>query len=591
MDKVAIITINYNGKKDTLELLESLKKLQNPNNKFQIKTIVVDNASADDSVPEIKKGFPQVDILQTGTNLGYAGGYNRGLEYAQIWGADYFLLVNNDCLIKDANLVEELVETLKSDDSIGLVSPKIYFAPGFEFHKDRYKKGDEGRVIWFAGGKFDWNNIGSVHRGIDEVNTGQYDGVEESEIITGACVLIKKEVFEKIGFFNEKYFLYFEEGDFSKRATDAGFKKYYNGNAIIYHKVSQSTGLGSPLTDYYHSRNRLIFGMEYASRRTKFALIREAIKLFIFGRRAQRLGVLDYFLGITAGKAEFMKMEKSEYPLKLSIGIVNYNTAQLTKNALDSIFKKGSGFDPKTMEVIVLDNGVIDPCKEIIKDYLPKIKYLLNQENAGFSGGYNKTIKFSLGEYYLMINSDIEVLKRGLSELIKFEDSQNGEAVLGGRLYFPDGADQDSVFHLPTITGAFKEYFLGEKGAYFMYLPKVEKPLNVEGFVMACYMIPSKILNKAGLLDEGTFIFFEDIEYCRRLKKFGIPMYFVPSAKFSHHHGASTKKIGKNKAQDFLVKGALHYHGKFYFKILSFVLWLGQKLGKTNTPVSRWTKS
>ncbi len=292
MTKLAIITVNYNGKKDTLEFLESLKKLKTKD--CELKTVVVDNGSTDGLVEELVKNYPEVLVLQNGQNLGFAGGYNRGIEYARIWGADYFLIMNNDCLIKDANLLEELIKTAQADKNIGLVSPKIYFAAGFEFHKDRYAKNDQGKVIWYAGGKFDWDNIRSVHRGIDEIDKGQYNNAEETDLITGACILIKKKVFEKIGLFDEKYFLYFEDSDFVKRASDEGFRKFYNGSVAIYHKVSQSTGVGSAITDYYHTRNRLFFGMKYGNFRTKFALLREAVKLFIFGRPAQRRGVLDY---------------------------------------------------------------------------------------------------------------------------------------------------------------------------------------------------------------------------------------------------------------------------------------------------------
>ena len=624
MKKIAIITVNYNGKKDTLEFLESLKKLTIDNKQSlrsddlgQLKILVVDNGSTDGSVPAIRKQFPDIDVLQAGGNLGFSGGYNKGLEYAKIWGADYFLLVNNDCLIKDSDLVLELIKTAESDQKIGLVSPKIYFASGFEFHKDRYEKDDLGKVIWFAGGDFDWDNIGSVHRGIDEVDSGQYDGVEETGIFSGACVLIKREVLEGLEGpegLDEKYFLYFEDSDLAKRVKDAGFKIYYNGKVSIYHKVSRSTGIGSKITDYYHTRNRLIFGMKYGKSRTKFALLREALKLFIFGRSAQRKGVLDFYLGLT-GYNPGLNLNKPglnlkiEYPLKLSIGIVNDNTADLTKKLLESIFSMDSGFRRNDMEVIVLDNGNIDPCKEKIKEFMSKIKYLTNAENEGFSKGYNKTIKYSLGEYYLMLNSDIEVLNGGLSELIKAEDDFHGKAVLGGQLLFPDLTDQDSAFNLPTLTGAFKEYFLQEKGSYFMYRPcspgrspsppgshldsrPLDPPrwLPAEGLVMACFLIPKQIINKAGLLDEGTFIFFEDIEYCRRLKQFGVPVYFVPAARFIHHHGASTKGIGQEKANERLIEASKHYHGKFYYNLLTFVLRIGQKLGRVKTPESRWTK-
>ena len=91
-------------------------------------------------------------------------------------------------------------------------------------------------------------------------------------------------------------------------------------------------------------------------------------------------------------------------------------------------------------------------------------------------------------------------------------------------------------------------------------------------------------------MDEGTFIFFEDIEYARRLKKFDIPVYFVPSAKFIHYHGGSTKRIGQEKANEHLIEASKHYHGKFYYTILTFVLRLGQKFGRVQTPVSRWMR-
>ncbi len=162
---------------------------------------------------------------------------------------------------------------------------------------------------------------------------------------------------------------------------------------------------------------------------------------------------------------------------------------------------------------------------------------------------------------------------------------------MAGKLIFPDGSSQDSAFHLPTLTGAFKEYFLAKSGSYFMYQPESEKPTKVEGLAMACLLIPQKILKKVGILDESTFIFFEDIEYARRLKKFGVPMYYIPKVQFIHHHGASTKKIGTDKAYELLQKSAKHYHGAFYYFLLSWVLRIGQKLGKVKTPVSRWTKT
>ncbi len=590
MFKVAIVTVNFNGKKDTLELLESLEKIQDT--RYKIQTIVVDNGSKDGSVSTINKRFPDVNILQNGANEGFSGGFNRGMVYAKIWGADYILIINNDALIKDGNLLQSMVDLFASDEKIGVISPKIHFAPGFEFYKDKYKKEDLGKVIWYGGAKFDWKNIHSVHKGLDEVDKGQFNKVGEVDSITGCCMMVKRQVLEKVqDFFDDDLFLYFEDIDFQKRVKKAGFKTYYDGRVTIYHKASQSSGIGSEITDFFHTRNRLIIGFRYGSLRTKLALIREALKFLILGREAQKKGVWDFFVGKRGASARFIKeVRQEQYQTKLSICVVNYNTADLTRNLLESIFNPKSGFDSKTMEVVVLDNGSEDGCSEVIKDFLPKIKYLQNKNNEGFSKGYNKTVSYSKGQYILLLNSDIEVMKDSLSRIIKWADHFQGQAVLGGRLIFPDRSPQGSVYNLPTIWGAVKEYFLAKKGSYFMYMPSGVNPTKVEGLVMACFLIPERVLNKVGLLDEGTFIFFEDIEYSRRLKKYGVPLYFIPSAKFIHHHGASTKKIGLEKANELLIKSSKYYHGAFYYNLLTFVLRLGQLFGRVQTPVSRWTK-
>ena len=585
MKKIAFITVNYNGKDDTIALLKSLDKLNTRN--YEIRLIVVDNGSGDGSVEAVTKEFPEVDLLQTGANLGFTGGYNRGLEYAMAWGADYFLVINNDTLLGSPDILQKLIETAESDPEAGLVVPKIYFAKGYEFHKDRYKESDLGKVLWYAGGTVDWKNIRSNHRGIDEVDKGQYDGVGETGVANGCCLLIKKEVIEKVEMFDNGLFGYYDDTDFSERVGRAGFKKFYDSRVFIFHKVSQTAGAGSPLSDYFITRNRLIFGLRFAGTRTNFALWREALKFLLFGREGQRRGVWDFIKGVRGAPADIIKpAEKPVFSVKLSVVIVNYNTADLTRKLLLSLYDKKSGFDRGTSEIILLDNGELDPCTNFIKEF-PEVKYIINKENSFFTRGYNRTIKYSRGEYILLLNSDIEACRSSISELVRAAENYQGKAVAGGRLYFPDMSDQDSCFRLPTIFGAVGEYFLGQKGAYFMYLPKGENPVRVEGLVMACFLIPRKVLDKVGLLDEGTYIFFEDIEYCRRLKRNNVPLYFYPHARFIHHHGASTKQMKEGEAYKMLVKGSLHYHGRLYYSILYLVMWFGQRFGRVKTPVAR----
>ncbi len=579
MEKIAIVTVDYNGHEDTLSLLKSARKLDADN--FCLKWFLVDNGSdtpLEDQKPE--KIIDNIEVLQTGTNKGYAGGCNFGIKYALNWGADYILLINNDTLIGDNSLVKKLREVMKADKKIGIVSPKIYFASGYEFYKERYKPQDKGKVLWYAGGYFDKRNVLVVHRGIDEVDSGAFDKTEEIDFISGCCLLLRSSIFEKIGFFEEKLFAYFEDVDFVIRAKEAGYKMYYCGNTFLFHKVSRTAGIGSTLTDYLLTRNRLYVGMKYLSLRTKFALARQTFHLLLRGRREQKKAIRDY-LRQKFGPPPWIKTEKKakKYPLKLSIVIVNYRTPNLTERLLETILNQPSGYDNQNGEIVVLDNGSNDGIDEIIVKKFPEVKFIKNRENTGFAKGYNRAINFTKGEFILMLNSDIEILPGSISTLLK-EAKKRKDAVLVGKLLLTDGSVQNSCFKLPTITGAIKEYFFNRKNEYRMYHPKGNTPTEVEGAVMANYLIPRSIWNKMGELSENSFMYFEDIEYCRRLKKAGFKIYYCPNAKFIHHHGASSKKIGE-RSYEYLKKGAALYHGRIKYLILCFILWLGQKISSS----------
>ena len=269
--KIATVILVY-GKSPNLEkCLASLKVINSSGINNRI--IVVDNSE---------------------DNTGYSGGNNKGIHQALAGGAEAVLLLNDDTKV-DKLVLTEMLEALK-DKQVGMVSPKIYFYPGFEYHKDRYNPKDRGKVIWYAGGQIDWDNCLGVHRGVDEVDVGQYQKKEETEFATGCAVLIKREVFETTGLYDERYFLYLEDLDLSVRVKNAGFKIIYQPKAIVWHKNAQSSGFGSGLHDYFFTRNRLLFGFEHASFKTKCALVRESIRIFLTGNNWKRRGVLDFYL-------------------------------------------------------------------------------------------------------------------------------------------------------------------------------------------------------------------------------------------------------------------------------------------------------
>ncbi|MEK9146611.1 MAG: glycosyltransferase family 2 protein [Patescibacteria group bacterium] len=291
--KVAIVIINYNGLENTLDCLDSLRQIEVGRNLVEI--VVVENGSTDGS-REALTNLKDIHLVTSFENLGFAGGANLGINYALKRNSDYIIIINNDTVV-DKLALKKLMTATKVGD---IISPKIYFAPGFEFHKERYKKSEQGKVIWYAGGKIDWDNIIGIHVGVDEVDTGQFNRRRQIDLATGACMLVKRQVFEKIGLFDQKYFLYLEDMDFATRAQKANFKIIFEPQAIIWHKNAGSVGgSGSKTQDYYITRNRLLFAAKYAKIRTKFAVLKQIIASA--SDRTKRQALLD-FLTLRFGK-------------------------------------------------------------------------------------------------------------------------------------------------------------------------------------------------------------------------------------------------------------------------------------------------
>lgn len=301
--KVTIIVLNWNGEKYITPCLRSLRRLAvRPH---QVEVVVVDNASTDHSVRLIKKKFPKLKLIQTGENLGYAGGNNVGLQYALDRDSDFIWIVNPDVQVHPQSLLALLGAASTHSDG-GIFGSKCYFAKGFEFHKSRYTPSQLGQVIWYAGGNIDWANLITRHVGINEVDIGQYNQVKKTDFVTGTSFFIRREVLDKVGLIDPKYFLYYEETDLCLRAARQGWKLYYVPDSTVWHRVGQAAGIGSPLADYYTTRNRLLFGLRWAPGRTKLALVRESLHLLFSGRPWQKRGVIDFYIG-RFGQGSYVK--------------------------------------------------------------------------------------------------------------------------------------------------------------------------------------------------------------------------------------------------------------------------------------------
>ncbi|MFA6518432.1 MAG: glycosyltransferase family 2 protein [Candidatus Shapirobacteria bacterium] len=298
MTRVNIVILNWNQLQLTLDTIASVKKISHKY--FHYRITLVDNGSTDNCQAELNKAFyvdSQVNLIFHRQNLGYVDGNNSGIKLGLSGNFDYTLILNNDVQV-DPDFLDNLIKFSESNPQYSILGPKIYFAPGHEFHLSRYQKKDLGRVIWSAGGHIDWGNVIGSNVGVDEVDTGQYNSINDTvDFISGCAILVKNQVFQKIGLFDSCYFLYLEDADFCQRALRAGFKMACVPNSIIWHINAGSSSSGGNLHHYFLSRNRLVFGFRYANFKTKLALLRQSIAiLFNPPSSWHRRGVIDYFL-------------------------------------------------------------------------------------------------------------------------------------------------------------------------------------------------------------------------------------------------------------------------------------------------------
>lgn len=296
LSRIAIILVNYNGYKDTIECLKSINEL-NFSNCF---TYVVDNGSTDDSYAVLENyrkehKLESVTIVKSEDNLGFAGGNNVGIKIALQECADYILMLNNDTIVTP----EFLKSLVSAADEKTIVTPRIMY----------WKDKD---LIWYAGGRLSFRLGRAWHNRIHKKYDASIDD-KNSQVtfISGCCMLIHKSIFQKVGLLKEEFFLYYEDTEFCWRALNCGVKMEYIGNSVIYHNVSSSTGHDSSLMNYYKIRNRFFLIEEYVRGMNKpIAYIYSFMEMLvgiIIGKyqvRAVYQGIRDFKTGVKGKRRE-----------------------------------------------------------------------------------------------------------------------------------------------------------------------------------------------------------------------------------------------------------------------------------------------
>ena len=261
-------------------------------------------------------------------------------------------------------------------------------------------------------------------------------------------------------------------------------------------------------------------------------------------------------------------MEKPEF----SIIIVSYNTSDVLEACLDSVFQSKE----LNFEVVVIDNNSSDDSVEMIRKNFKDVVLIQNSQNLGFAKAVNQGLKKANGDFYLLLNPDTKVKNGAINKLIDFAKLQRNFGAVGGKLINTDDTVQASCYNLPSIMNAIAEYWFSKEGSYEKFIPDSQEPVEVEAIVGAAMLMPRFAIEKVGLFNERYFMYFEDLDWCRRAKRLGLKIFWHPEAQFIHLHGWSASKVSQ-LSLDRLRESSKIYNGLLKYFFLSSIIFFGQK--------------
>lgn len=241
-------------------------------------------------------------------------------------------------------------------------------------------------------------------------------------------------------------------------------------------------------------------------------------------------------------------------PNGLSVVIVTYNNANAINICIEALIK-----DSANPEIIIVDNNSQDKTIEVVKKFGLAVTLIENKENFGFAKAINIGAKQTSGKYLVILNPDTKTITKNALTLLQETLQQNPDfGLIGPKFIYPDGSAQKTVRNLPTIWGAVKEFILRIKGTFEFYQPGGEELVEVESVVGACMIIKKELFEKLGGFDEKYFLYFEDLDLCKKLRKLGYKVGYFPKVVMEHEVGASGTNM---KTKQLSLESSRKYHG------------------------------
>ena len=491
--KTSIIIVTYNSSEYIKMCLESIKTKTQLN--YEI--IIIDNCSSDGTA-DFLKTLKNEKIILNSKNLGFSKGCNQGIEVSK---GEYIVLLNPDTVVTDkwdSKLISHF------SDGVGAVGPLSNYVAG----KQKYEFYTNERLTTL-------DNVDLLTKNIYRQNKGKN---EETKLLIGFCLMIKRKVIDEVGMLDEALFLGNDDLDLSLRLRNEGYRLLVAIDTFIYHKGQVS------------------FESEPAEKTN--ALVQESTNI-LYQKLEEQYGP-----GRAPNSQELWDIGwfKPKQPARTnnkttSIILITYNQLRFTIMCIESIFK----YTNKPFELIIVDNGSSDGTVDYLKYEVPRkntdvrVKIVINEKNIGFAGGNNQGIAAANGEYILLLNNDVVVTPGWLERLIYCIEGRPEIGIVGPKSNCVSGPqlveaidyDLDSLYGLTR----FSELFAKKN------VQKSKRLLRVVGF---CMLIKRSVIDKIGGLDDRYGIGnFEDDDFSIRAALAGFESWMAEDC-FVHHYGSRT---------------------------------------------------